>query len=96
MARARKIDETLALLAAEGNAFKADLRILNHQLGCSHPNEHQLQSLRERAVKSALMFSPFKIEHIAPGERRTFSELTEGWIMMIDRWAEPMRREAAE
>jgi hypothetical protein len=37
------------------------MRVLNHELGCSHPNEHQLQSLGERAVKSALMFSPFRI-----------------------------------
>ena len=37
------------------------MRVLNHERGCSHPNEHQLQSLGERAVKSALMFSPFRI-----------------------------------
>jgi hypothetical protein len=88
LARARKLDDALAAMVEEANDFRADLRILSHELGCSHPNESQLQSLGERAVKSALMFSPFRIEHIAPTERRTFSELCESWVTMINRWAE--------
>jgi hypothetical protein len=67
MARAKRLDEALAFLAEEGNLFRQDLRELNHRLACSHPNEHQLQSLGERAIKSALMFSPFRIEHLRCG-----------------------------
>ena len=97
--RAAKLDKALAALAEEGNAFHAELRELNHTVGCRSPNEFQFQSLGERAVKSALMFSPFKIEHIAPGERRTFVEVLAAWGVMIERWAHdrlPAKSEAAE
>jgi hypothetical protein len=93
---ARAIDEALATVVEEGNAFRAALRILNHQLGCSHPTEHQLQVNGERAIKSAMMFSAFRLEHLAPHERHTFAELCEGWVATIARWAASLRREAAE
>ena len=61
--RAASLDKALAVLAEEANGFQADLRELNHKLGCSHPNEHQFQALGERCVKAGLMFGPFRFEH---------------------------------
>jgi hypothetical protein len=98
-ARAQRLDEALATLAEEGNRFRDDLRQLNNQLGCTHPNEAQFQSLGERAVKAGLMFSPFKIEHMAPHEWYTFEGLCEGWISQITNWAGqrlPLKNEVAE
>jgi hypothetical protein len=94
----RWIDDGLRAVCDAANNYRRALRELNHQLGCSHPNEHRLQSLGERAVKSALMFSPFKIEHMAPSERRSFAQLTEAWVAMINRRAQERQpdREAAE
>jgi hypothetical protein len=62
---AAKIDEALATAVDRSKAFEADLRVLNHQLGCSHPNEHQFASLGVRAFKAAVMMSPLQIEHLA-------------------------------
>jgi hypothetical protein len=63
--RGRKLDEALAIVAAEAMAFQCDLSELNHALGCTHPNVFQFQSNGERAVKSALMFSPFRLNDTA-------------------------------
>ena len=97
--RAKRLDDALALIAEESNCSQADLRELNHRLGCTHPNENPLESLGARALKAALMFSPFRWEHLPPHERRTFSELTSSWGLQIERWADarlPAKSEAAE
>src|SRR5207244_2329604 len=68
---------------------EADLRILNHQLGCTHPNENMFASLGSRALTAALQFSPLRVgEFLAPRERRSFTELVDGWALTIARWAE--------
>jgi hypothetical protein len=97
-ALAERLDASLAKLAEDGNAFKELVRELNHRIGCPNPNEFQFQSLGERAVKSGLMFSPFRIEHLAPRERRTFENLAQGWQEAISNWAMqrlPKKDEAA-
>lgn len=87
--RAKKIDAALAAIVSESNALESDFRELNHSLGCTSPNEHQFASLGVRALKAAMMFSPLKIEHLAPNERHTFSELAHGWSATIERWSSP-------
>jgi hypothetical protein len=96
--KAHKLDELLATVAELSNDLRADIRELNHQIGCTYPNEHQLQSLGERAVKAALMFSAFKIEHLAPKDRYKFTQLFNGWTDTIARWASDRlpRAEAAK
>lgn len=89
MERAKKLDEALALVVEESNAFQSDLRELNHRLGCTHPNEFQLAALGTRAFKAAVMFSPLQVEHLAPNERHSFTELAADWSLIIDRWASP-------
>jgi hypothetical protein len=78
--RAKKIDAALAIVVASAAEFKADLRELNFRVGCSHPHEHQFQSLGERALKAAMMNSPFRLEHLAPHERHTFGETLHGMV----------------
>jgi hypothetical protein len=96
--RARKLDEALAVVVAESKAIEADIRELNHRLGCKNPHEYQFASLGTRAFKAALMFSPLKLEHLAPNQRRTFTELAVGWSETIATWASrylPKKDEAA-
>src|SRR5262249_55213181 len=97
-ARARKLDEMLAAVAGLSNDLRADIRMLNHQLGCSYPHEFQLQTYGALAVKAALMFSAFKIEHLPPKDRYSFTQLSDGWRAQIERWAEAKlpQTEAAE
>jgi hypothetical protein len=94
--RGRKLDELANGLFAEAEALREDLATL-HGLGCAYPSHFQLQSLGERALKSAAMASPFKIEHLAPRERRSFGEMTTVFAETIARWASPFsdKREAA-
>lgn len=96
--RTAKMDTLLAAFFSEASALKTDLDAL-HALGCTHPNHGQLQSLGERALKTAAMESPFKIEHLAPRERRNFGEIGEAFSAQIERWADacgaPAKAEAA-
>jgi len=93
--RVHKIDEALAMVAAEATAFKTDLDELN-RLGCTHPHAHQLFSHGLRALLAALMSTPLQIEHLAPGERQTFAQITTNYALTIDRWAAPYVAKAAE
>lgn len=95
---AEKLDLALVTIAAASMAYERDVRELNVQLHCTHPNAAQLQSLGVRAVKAGLMLSAFQIEHLAPSERHTFAELTTQWTALIERWAEARlpQSEAAE
>jgi hypothetical protein len=84
--RARKIDEALAIVAAESTAFVADISALNH-LGISHPRSEQFVSLGERAMSTSLMHCPLKLRHLGHGEKRNFTETAVGWRDSIARWA---------
>jgi hypothetical protein len=84
---AEKIDEALAIVVERSKAFEDDLRELNHRLGCSNPNEHQFASLGVRAFKAAMMMSPLQIEHMAPRERHSFTDLATDWSTTISNWA---------
>jgi hypothetical protein len=95
-AKARILDDLLAKIASESIEMQAVIGELNHRLGCSHPHATQLHSLGERAVKAAMMHSAFKLEHLPPNERYSFSQLARGWADQIQRWAAPKLHEAAE
>ena len=94
--RARKVDEALAVIVAESKAIEADIRELNHRLGCKNPHEYQFASLGTRAFHAALMFSPLKLEHLAPNQRHTFTELAVKWSATIARWASPYLQKKEE
>jgi hypothetical protein len=57
-----------------------------HRLGCNFPSHEQLQSLGARALKTALMGTPWarEFEHIAPRERFNFAKLAEDWASRIE------------
>jgi hypothetical protein len=86
--RARKIDEAFGLIAEESNAFMADITALN-QIGLRNPRADQFTVLGSMAANAALMFTPLKIQHLAPKDRRTFEELASGWRDTVARWAAP-------
>jgi hypothetical protein len=85
-ARGLRLDEALAVVAAESKAYAADIAALN-QLGCGSPRVEQFTSLGERAVSFALMASPLKIRHLGFNERHTFGELSGTWRDSVARWA---------
>jgi hypothetical protein len=84
--RARKIDEAFAVISEESNAFMSDITALA-PLGLSNPRVEQYRVLGAIAANTALMFTPLKIQHMAPRERRSFSELAAGWRAQIAHWA---------
>jgi hypothetical protein len=84
--RAIDMDASLQKVAAIGNEMQSTLNTI-HSLGASAPSHNQLTTLGSTTVKTALMSGPFRVEHIAPGERRTFGDLFVGWIAMLDRHA---------
>jgi hypothetical protein len=79
------MDEALQKVRDTGIAMQATLHRM-HELGSNNfPSHAQLQTLGTAAVKAALMTGPFKIEHLAPSERRTFGDLALGWYSNIER-----------
>jgi hypothetical protein len=78
------MDAALQSVATIGNAMQETLTTI-HSLGASHPTHIQLQTLGSTALKTALMATPFRVEHIAPLERRSFCDLFVHWIAMLDR-----------
>jgi hypothetical protein len=56
-----------------------------HGLGAQSPSHAQLQTLGAAAVLTALMPTPFKLQHLAPSERRTMCDLAVGWVAMLER-----------
>jgi hypothetical protein len=58
-----------------------------HALGCQSPSHDQLRVLGAQAVKTYLMAMPFprEFEHLAPSARRTFDQVVNGWVIMLER-----------
>lgn len=93
--RGRKIDAALAIVAEQATGYMADISELN-RLGCSHPRAEQFSVLGEMVVSAALMDSPLKLRHLAPKDRRTLAELSNGWRDTVVRWASQfLSKEAA-
>jgi hypothetical protein len=79
-----EMDEALQKVAAIANDMQ-DTLFKIHSLGSSAPNHSQLTTLGTTALKSALMQTCFKLEHVAPLERRTYGALFLNWCEMIER-----------
>jgi DNA repair exonuclease SbcCD ATPase subunit len=84
--RGQRIDEAFALIAAESKALVDDITKLN-QLGCGSPRAEQLGVLGQLATNSALMFTPLRLRHLAPNERRDFLGFLTQWRDGVKRWA---------
>jgi hypothetical protein len=87
--RAEKIDRAFAYVRVELEGFKADLDEM-HSLGLANPRSEQFKVLGGLALSTALMGLPLKSErdHLAPKERRSFTDLAAGWRTSIYRWAD--------
>ena len=67
-------------------ALADDITKLN-QLGCGFPRAEQLGVLGQLATNSALMFTPIRLRHLAPNERRDFVGFLTQWRDGVKRWA---------
>jgi hypothetical protein len=92
-ARQRRIDAALAIVAEESRGSLAEINEL-HLLGLASPRAEQYKVLGESAISSALMDTPVKLRHLAPRERRTFTEIGDGWRLQIENWAAPFLEKA--
>src|SRR5262249_22398993 len=86
LAASELADEALAQLVVAGNALKAAIDQIN-ALGFPHPTHMQLLTHGERVCKTVLMQTPWArgFEHIAPGDRRQFSDIIPQWAAMLER-----------
>jgi hypothetical protein len=92
--RGKRIDEAFALIAEESKALGDDITKLN-QLGCGSPRAEQLGVLGQLAVNSSLMFTPLRLRHLAPNERRDFVGFLGQWRDGVKRWASAFVKEDA-
>ena len=109
-ARGKKLDQALLTLAMEAEGLEEDLSELNYQLGIAYPSLANFRAIVERPFLAGLMFQPsgkklsngwpadgtLKLRHLAPGERMTFSEITEGYAKTIRRTASMVLGEKEE
>jgi hypothetical protein len=81
----RQMEDALAAFVGAAVAFREHLTKI-HNLGCDFPS-HGLADVNARlAIGTALMQTPWRreFEHLAPGERRTFTQLVDGWAARIE------------
>jgi hypothetical protein len=86
VAHAIALDDTFTAMIKETNALEETLKEI-HLLGCPFPSRAQLDALGGRALKTALMQTPFRreFEHLAPSERQSFPKLVNEWASRIER-----------
>jgi hypothetical protein len=85
VAQAIAIDASFAAMVTSANALEEALKEV-HLLGCPFPSRGQLDALGARAMKTALMKTPWtrEFEHLAPSERTSFTQLVETWSERIE------------
>jgi hypothetical protein len=74
------LDAAFSAVTKEAMALEDTLKSI-HALGCSFPSRQQLDSLGARAMKAALMATPWKreFETMPPGARQSFAALVSQW-----------------
>jgi hypothetical protein len=79
----KRLDGVMSTLRVEAQAFRDTLNAI-HARGCNFPS-HGLADVNARnAIMTGLMATPWKIEHLAPGERRSFDKIVSGWVSRIE------------
>jgi hypothetical protein len=105
--RGKRLDAALLALAVEAEALEDDLSELNYKLNFRSPSLANFRAIAERPLNAGLMFQPsgktrsdgqplqgtLKLRHLPPGERMTFSEITDGYAKTIRRTAGLVLRE---
>jgi hypothetical protein len=94
--RAEKIDRAFGYIRGELEGFAADVNEL-HGLGLTHPRVEQWRVLGGLALSTSLMGLPLKSErdHLAPRERRSFTDTAAAWRTSIHNWADSISSKAA-
>jgi hypothetical protein len=87
--QAHKMDDSLRQFCEAAFAYR-DLLSELHSLGYPYPSDAQFVSYGERATKAWLMKSPWRWEHLPPGERHEFVEMVLHHIGAIERQCAPM------
>jgi hypothetical protein len=82
-AHGARLDDVMSSLRKEAEAFRGALNEI-HARGCNFPSYALADVNARAALLTALMSTPWKIEHLAPGQRRTFGEIVDGWVSRIE------------
>jgi hypothetical protein len=56
-----------------------------HACGSNFPSHEQVKVLGTHALLGSVMGTIFQIQHLAPSERRSVSELIQNWAAAIER-----------
>jgi hypothetical protein len=83
---AAKLDVAFATIADVGREFH-DVAARMHSLGAPVPSGQQVDSLGYRSLLTVIAASPWArhFDHVAPNERRTFSQLVAIWVASNER-----------
>jgi hypothetical protein len=81
-----RLDAVLADLSSTAQVLGAALDAV-HAAGSPSPSHQQLMSLGERALRTALMATPWRraFDSVPPGERRSVADLVDVWSGNIER-----------
>ena len=85
LSHAIALDDAFATVAKEGMALEETLKQI-HSLGCAFPSRAQLDALGARALKTALMSTPWRreFEMMSPGQRQSFTALANQRVDRIE------------
>lgn len=96
----RELDRMVTQLVERYQQFEAEIRGITTDFGIARPDPSLVRIGCKRALIAALMATPLELQHLAPSERHTFSQLIGGWAASIEGWAsraigEPVENEEA-
>jgi hypothetical protein len=82
-----ELDALVRTLAATYAAFEQDAEAMR-RLGALAPNAELIRANSRRALLTLLIGTPLRLQMLAPGERRDFTGLADGWADGIAAWAD--------
>ena len=85
LSHAIALDDAFVTVSKEATALEEALKQV-HSLGCAFPSRAQLDALGARALKTALMSTPWRreFETMPPGARQSFAALVGQWADRIE------------
>src|SRR5262249_34944898 len=88
-AEAASLDDLVVALLHKYEQVKDITRALRGLGALARPTQELIRTAARRALDAHLMFSDLRGEFLAPGERRTFTELAAVWAAGVEAWAAP-------
>jgi chromosome segregation ATPase len=95
-AEATALDDAVATLLRKYEALKDTTRALRGLGALARPTAELIRVAARRALDAHLMFSDLRGEFLAPGERRTFTDLAAVWASGVEAWAAPRLEQTPE